>query len=281
MGSDNMQSQVNTAGPSTEEISLGGRIKHYLKAFGYNAIPLFVLLIIWQLLASTEIVHKALFPPMTKIFATALEQIRLGNFFVDVGYSLARIFFAGSLAIILGTVLGLLLGFIKPLEKAIIPVMQFFISIPGVAVFPIAVLWFGLTETALAVVLVAEAGVTVAFNAWTGVKQVPGALVNAARSMGEKGLKMYLRILVPAALPTIVTGYRLGIARGWRVLVAGEMVTGIGIGLGYRVYEAQEFFASSLMFSSVMTIAICGLLIERIFFRGIELFTLEKWGTLR
>lgn len=254
---------------------------YYGRSIMYNTVPIVLLLALWELVASLGLVHPSLFPKFSIVVKTIVEQIFLGNYFSDVAYSLYRVFVGGGLGVVFGTLLGLLVGFNKTVERWIIPVLQFFISIPGVAIFPIAVLWLGLTETAILTVLLLEAGVTIVFNTWTGVKTIPEVLINAAETMGEKGFRMFRRILLPAALPSIVTGYRLGFARAWRVLVAGEMVSGIGKGLGFRVYSAQEFFNIQLMFAGVFSIALLGLLIERVLFRSIEAYTVERWGIFR
>ncbi|CEP66805.1 MetI-like domain [Moorella glycerini] len=283
MGSTTITMMKNNKLPSNNggKIPIKVKLQYYGRSVLYNTVPILILLIIWEIVASMRIVHPSLFPKFTTIVKTIVEQIFLGNYFSDVAYSMYRVFIGGGLGIVAGTFLGLIVGFNRTVERWIIPVLQFIISIPGVAIFPIAVLWLGLTETSILAVLVLECGVTVVFNVWTGVKTIPEVLINAAETMGEKGFSLFRRILIPAALPTIVTGYRLGFARAWRVLVAGEMLSGIGAGLGYRVYSAQEFFDSELMLAGVLSIALLGLLIERVVFRSIEVFTVERWGVLR
>lgn len=262
-------------------VEQGSRFAYYGRLILDNVIPILGLFLIWEIYARFFTESQALFPTFTATLKETGRQIAKGLYLKDIGWSLYRIFASMAFGIVIGTFFGLILGYIKAAERWLIPVFQFFISIPGVAVFPIAILWFGLGEKTILGVLAFEASITIAFNTWTGVRSIPLALVNAARSMGMKGFHLYWKILVPAALPMIVTGYRLGFSRAWRVLVAGEMVSAAGYGLGFRIFHAQEFMATELMFAGVVTIGILGLLIERLLLKTIEAYTVERWGMVR
>lgn len=259
----------------------GSKLIYYGRILLDNVIPILVLFVIWEIYARFFTESQALFPTFTSVLKETGRQIAKGLYLKDVGWSMYRMGVSMVFGIVTGTFLGLALGYVKAAERWLIPVFQFFISIPGVAVFPIAVLWFGLGEKTILIVLAFEASITIAFNTWTGVRSIPVALVNAARSMGINGFALYYKILIPASLPMIVTGYRLGFSRAWRVLVAGEMISAAGYGLGFRIFHAQEFMQTELMFSGVVTIGILGLLIERLILKTIEAYTVERWGMVR
>lgn len=259
----------------------GSRLIYYGRIVLDNVIPILVLFLIWEIYARFFTESQALFPTFTGVLKETGRQIAKGLYIRDIGWSLYRIFASMSIGILVGTTFGLILGYVKLAERWLIPIFQFFISIPGVAIFPIAILWFGLGEKTILIVLAFESAITIAFNTWTGVRSIPTALVNAAHSMGMRGFPLYWKILVPAALPMIVTGYRLGFSRAWRVLVAGEMISAAGYGLGFRIFHAQEFMATELMFAGVVTIGLLGLLIERLLLRTIEAYTVERWGMVR
>jgi ABC-type nitrate/sulfonate/bicarbonate transport system permease component len=147
--------------------------------------------------------------------------------------------------------------------------------------FPLSMLWFGLTELAITSILMYEVALTVMLNTWTGVKTVDSALIKAGRAFGVHGLGLFVRVLIPAALPSIISGYRLAFSRCWRILIVAEMLVSVSSGLGYRIYWAREFFHSDIVYGALFVVGIIGLLIERVFLRTLEVMTVERWGTMR
>lgn len=250
-------------------------------SLAYNSLPIFILLAIWEAIARSGAVHAALFPSLEAIWAALATYWSEGLLPNDLKLSLLRVGGGVGVGIVAGTALGLAMGSIRPLERLMVPVLQFFLSIPGIAIMPLTILWFGLSELSLQAVIVLEAAVVVAVNAWTGVKSTSKTLINAARTLGVSGLALYHRILLPAALPFIITGYRQGLSRGWRILVAGEMIAAAGSGLGYRIFSAQEFMKTDLMYGGILVIGVLGLLLERVILRSIEQYTVERWGLVR
>jgi ABC-type nitrate/sulfonate/bicarbonate transport system permease component len=88
-------------------------------------------------------------------------------------------------------------------------------------------------------------------------------------------------VLIPAALPSIISGYRLAFSRCWRILIVAEMLVSVSSGLGYRIYWAREFFHSDIVYGALFVVGFIGLLIERVFLRTLEVMTVERWGTMR
>ncbi len=254
---------------------------YYLRAFLDNFLPLFFILLLWEGVARLEIIHPALFPTVTEIFKKMWELTLEGIFLKDVFYSLARLLSSVFFAMIVGTGCGLLMGTSRWVEKVAIPPLNFFLAIPGIAIFPIVILWFGLTEKAIVFTLAFEASLSIMLNTWTGVKSVDVSLINAGRALGAQGYRLFYRVLIPAALPAIITGYRQGFSRAWRILVAGEMLASIGTGIGFRIFEARAFLASDVMYAGVIVIGVLGFLLERVALRSLEMFTVERWGMVR
>jgi ABC-type nitrate/sulfonate/bicarbonate transport system permease component len=255
--------------------------RYYLSAFLDNFVPLAFVLILWEGVARLEVIHPALFPTVTEIFIKMWELTLEGIFLRDVFHSLLRLLSSVFFAIIVGTICGLLMGTNRWAEKVIIPPLNFFLAIPGIAIFPIVILWFGLTEKAIVFTLAFEASLSIMLNTWGGVKSVDISLINAGRALGASGYRLFYKILIPAALPAIITGYRQGFSRAWRILVAGEMLASIGTGIGYRIFEARAFLASDVMYAGVIVIGILGFLLERVALRSLEIFTVQRWGMVR
>ena len=254
---------------------------YYLHAFLDNFIPLAFVLLLWEGVARLEIIHPALFPTVTEIFVKMWELTLEGIFLKDVFHSLARLLSSVFFAMIVGTLSGLLMGTSRWVEKVLIPPLNFFLAIPGIAIFPIVILWFGLTEKAIIFTLAFEASLSIMLNTWGGVKSVDISLINAGRALGAHGYALFYKILIPAALPAIITGYRQGFSRAWRILVAGEMLASIGTGIGFRIFEARAFLASDVMYAGVIIIGILGFLLERVALRSLEIFTVQRWGMVR
>jgi ABC-type nitrate/sulfonate/bicarbonate transport system permease component len=255
--------------------------RYYAQGFLDNFLPLAFVLLLWEGLARLEIIHPALFPTVTEIFTKMWELTLEGIFLRDVAHSLLRLLSSVFFAIVIGTVCGLMMGTSRWVEKVIIPPLNFFLAIPGIAIFPIVILWFGLTEKAIIFTLAFEASLSIMLNTWGGVKSVDVSLINAGRALGAKGHRLFYKVLMPAALPSIITGYRQGFSRAWRILVAGEMLASIGSGIGFRIFEARAFLASDVMYAGVIVIGVLGFLLERVVLRSLEIFTVQRWGMVR
>jgi ABC-type nitrate/sulfonate/bicarbonate transport system permease component len=107
------------------------------------------------------------------------------------------------------------------------------------------------------------------------------SLIRAGRAFGVSGFSMFARVLIPAALPSIIAGYRLAFSRCWRILIVAEMLVSVSAGLGYRIYWAREYFNSEIVYGALFVVGIVGLLIERVFLRTLEVMTVERWGVMR
>ena len=173
------------------------------------------------------------------------------------------------------------MGYFKTWERALVSPLNFLLAIPGTALFPLSMIWFGLTELAITSILMYEVALTVILNTWTGVKTVDSSLIRAGRAFGASGFSLFWRVLIPAALPSIISGYRLAFSRCWRILVVAEMLVSVSAGLGYRIYWAREYFNSEVVYGSLLVVGIVGLLLERVLLRTLEVMTVERWGTMR
>ena len=113
------------------------------------------------------------------------------------------------------------------------------------------------------------------------MKTVDSVLIRAGRAFGAGPISILWRVLVPAALPSIISGYRLAFSRCWRILIVAEMLVSVSAGLGYRIYWGREFFNSDVVYGSLFVVGCVGLFIERVFLRSLEVLTVERWGAMR
>ena len=159
-----------------------------------------------------------------------------------------------------------------------------FNPLPAIALLPLALLWFGLGEGSLTFVLVHAVLWPMALNTHSGFMGVSDTLRMAGQNYGLKGLRYVMLILVPAALPSILTGLKIGWAFAWRTLIAAELVFGVSSGaggIGWFIYENRNQLEIPSVFAGLLMVIIIGLLVESVVFRSIEIYTVRKWGMQR
>lgn len=156
--------------------------------------------------------------------------------------------------------------------------------LPPIALLPLALLWFGLGQASLVFVLIHSVLWPLALNMYTGFTGVPETLRMTGRNYGLRGLRYVLLILVPAALPSIIAGLRIGWAFAWRTLIAAELVFGASSGrggLGWYIFQNRNELYTDRVFAGLIMVILFGLLVENVLFRELEKRTVAKWGMTR
>ncbi|WDZ96284.1 ABC transporter permease [Herbaspirillum sp. WKF16] len=159
-----------------------------------------------------------------------------------------------------------------------------FNPLPAIALLPIALLWFGLGEGSLIFVLVHSVLWALAVNTYAGFLGVSDTLRMAGRNYGLSGLSFVLQVLVPAALPSILAGLRIGWAFAWRTLIAAELVFGATSGkggLGWYIFQNRNELYTDKVFAGLAMVIIIGLLVENLVFNTLERVTVKRWGMQR
>ncbi|MEP9351330.1 ABC transporter permease [Xanthobacter sp. KR7-225] len=159
-----------------------------------------------------------------------------------------------------------------------------FNPLPAIALLPLALLWFGLGMGSIVFVIVHSVLWAVALNTHSGFQSVSETMRMAGQTFGLKGLRYIFGILVPAALPSIVSGLKIGWAFAWRTLIAAELVFGASSrsgGLGWFIFENRMSLETPYVFAGLLTVILIGLAIESLVFRTLETHTLRKWGMQR
>lgn len=267
--------------PSPEQVRSGGGLLASAKNVLSVVLPICVIMLLWELVSRYGGMPRALLPPLSDIFSAIYRMAAQGLLWSDLAGTLGRLFKSVFFGIVIGTILGVLMGYFKIWERMLAAPLNFLLAIPGTAMFPLSMLWFGLTEMAIISILIYEVALTVMLNTWTGVKSVDAALIRAGRAFGATGISLFWRVLIPAALPSIIAGYRLAFSRCWRILIIAEMLVSVSAGLGYRIYWGREFFNTDIVYGSLFVVGVVGLLIERVLLRSLEVMTVERWGTMR
>ena len=159
-----------------------------------------------------------------------------------------------------------------------------FNPLPAIALLPLALLWFGLGRGSLIFVIVHAVLWPLVLGAYAGFQSVPETLRMAGRNYGLSGLRLVLHILVPAALPSILSGLKIGWAFAWRTLIAAELVFGTTAGqggLGWYIFQNRNELYTDKVFAGLAAVILIGLLVENVVFRPLEALTIRRWGMQR
>jgi NitT/TauT family transport system permease protein len=242
--------------------------------------PFLLLAAAWQAVAIAGVFPPKLFPRLETIAATLAELSLNGILWAHAGGTLARLALGFLLAAVVGVVIGILMGRFQFVEDLFLPAVSFAYPIPGLAYAPLFVLWFGLGDLPAVLLVGVASCFVIIINAWKGVKAVRPLWLRAAEVMGANERQMFWKVIIPAALPYVLTGLRLGLAQAWRILVVIEMLMAVEFGLGWMIFGAREFLNTDVMLTGVVVIGVVGLLLEKQVFERIERYTVVRWGML-
>ena len=248
-------------------------------ALGFLA-PLVVLLVLWELLVRVFEVHPRVFPDLGSVAQAGLDSMRDGSLPRHVAASLARVGTGTALALVLSIPLGVAMGVSPAVSSFFTPLLRFFSVLAGIAWIPIATLWFGYGFGAITFVIFNAVFFVVAYNTLLGVASIPLPLRHAAASLGASKWTMLTEVLLPGALPNIVTGIRTGLGFAWRGLIAAEMIA-TDVGLGYMLFVARDFYRTEVIVCGMIVIGVLWLLIDRLALAPLERATIERWGMVR
>lgn len=242
--------------------------------------PLLALLAIWAVVVPLFDVSPRVFPSVSAVGAAALDSIRDGTLIAHVGASLLRVGLGTLVGVATAVPLGIAMGVSPTVAAFLTPLFRFFSVLAGIAWIPIATLWFGYGFGAIVFVIFNAVFFVVAYNTLLGVQTIPHTLRNAAASLGAGRWAMLTEVLLPGALPNIVTGIRTGLGFAWRGLIAAEMIA-TNVGLGYMLFVARDFYRTEVIVFGMIVIGVLWLLIDRLILVRIERATIERWGMVR
>jgi taurine transport system permease protein len=243
-------------------------------------VPLAFLVLIWAVVVPAFQVRPQIFPSVTAVIGAGIASLRDGTLLTHAATSLARVVIGTVLAIIVAVPLGILMGISKGVSAFLTPLLRFFSVLAGIAWIPIATLWFGYGFGAIVFVIFNAVFFVVVYNTLLGVSTIPMPLRDAAASLGAGRRAMLSDVLLPGALPNIVTGIRTGLGFAWRGLIAAEMIA-TNVGLGYMLFVARDFYQTEVIVLGMIVIGMLWLLIDRLLLAPLERATIERWGLVR
>jgi NitT/TauT family transport system permease protein len=238
-----------------------------------------LLMACWEILYRLKVWEPALFPAPLQVLQSLAHGIADRSLLTATGDSLRRILEGYTLSLLIGVPLGVLLARVRWMEDTVGSLVMGLQTLPSICWLPLSLLWFGLSDTAILFVVVMGALLAVTVAVKDGVKNVPPGYLRAAQTMGTRPLALYTEVLLPAALPTILTGAKLGWSFAWRSLMAGELLF-VTSGLGHKLTEGRELADMSQVISVMLVIVALGLLTDYCIFGALESRVRERWGLL-
>ncbi len=242
-----------------------------------GTIGIVSLLAIWQAIASFSAIPRYFFPSPADVVRAAFDLVQKGILPVYIADSLGRYFAGVGLGVSIGLILGLAIGMSPGASRLLQPVLNFFYSIVEVAWIPIFVIWWGYGLKTIVLALTYVVAFPVLFNTATAVRSTPRILINAAASLGGSRLQVLWQVILPGALPGIITGIRIGAGFAFRGLIFAEMVAA-KTGIGYLILTSASNHATDRTIVGMIVIGTLWLMIDQLYLRPFESATIERWG---
>jgi ABC-type nitrate/sulfonate/bicarbonate transport system permease component len=248
-----------------------------------GAVGIAVLLAIWQAMSVAYDLQLILPPPLA-VARTIVDTLTLNtdrwlygpNIYEHLAASFVRALSGFAIASVFAIPLGLFVGRFRSMREYVDPVIRSLYPIPGIAWIPLAILWFGLGNTAVIFVVFIAEFFPLYFNTEAGSRNINPILIDAARCFGARRLTLLRRVILPASLPYIVTGMRIALGGAWRMIVAGEMLASQS-GIGSVLMESRYQLRATDLMMAMILISVVGYTTERLIVGTLENKTTEKW----
>jgi ABC-type nitrate/sulfonate/bicarbonate transport system permease component len=276
--------EVRVAGQGLSEYARNKAQRERRRKLVRGVIGILAVLAGWQIMSTAYQLDQILPSPIA-VAETIFRTLTLTgegrwlygpNIYVHLVSSFSRATVGFALACAVAIPMGILIGRFRALREFVDPVIRSLYPIPGIAWIPLAILWFGLGNTAVIFVVFVAEFFPLYFSTEAGVRSINPVLIDAARCYGAKRFTLLRRVVLPAAIPNIITGMRIALGGAWRMIVAGEMLAS-QTGIGSVLTEARyQFRADDLMMAMVL-ISIVGYVTERLLVGTLEKKTIQKW----
>jgi len=216
-----------------------------------------LILVAWQVAVNREVYSRGQLPAPLDVLAAGQELQNIGILVPNVLASMQRVGIGWGIGALVAIIIGLLVGFSRQIQGFVDPTLQAFRAVPSLAWVPLFVLWLGIGEAPKLTLIAIGAFFPVYTNLVSGVRQIDRKLVEVGRAYGLGGWALTKEILLPAALPSLFTGLRLGLAQAWLFLVAAELIAA-SRGLGFLLIDAQNTGRADIILLSIVLLALIG-----------------------
>ena len=234
-------------------------------------------LALWEGLTLAKIWPPYIFPTPQGVAESLWAGLLDRSMLIAIGVSLRRVIIGYAISVVLGVLLGMLLAANKFLEDTLGSVILSLQSLPSACWVPIALLWFGLSETAIIFVTITGSLLAITQATKAGFDNVPRILSMAGRNLGAQGPQLFWHVLLPASLPYLMDGLRQGWAFAWRSLITGEMIY-ISLGLGQLLMSGRDLNDINLVVAVMVLVAALGYAVDGLLFRRLDASLRHRWG---
>lgn len=241
-----------------------------------------ILISVWQILytAGTEwfgVIKSYAVPSPIGVWKSLVRLVTDGTLFAAVAKSLLRAVTGFAIAIVIGTVFGIIIINSEYMCRNLKPVILGIQTLPSICWVPFAILWFGLGESAIVFVVVMGSAFSIALAVESGVKNVPPVYIKAAQTMGIGTFDLYRKVIFPAALPAFVSGLKQGWSFAWRALMSGEVMSA-SVGLGYTLILGRDLADINQVMTVMLVIIALGIIVDKGIFMQVENRMFRKRG---
>jgi len=241
-----------------------------------------ILIAIWELIykLGVGVLHwwkSYAFPSPLSVFQTLVSLGQGGSLELAVLVSMKRMVIGYLLSAVLGVTLGLLVSQMQHFGSQFNAFILGLQSLPSICWLPFAVLWFGINESSVLFVTTIGSTFAISLAVISGIKNINPLYIHAAKTMGVQGIMLYRDVMIPAALPNLVTGLKQGWSFAWRALMAGEMMSSTH-GLGVMLMQGRDFGDISQVVAMMIVIIVIGLAVDRLLFGRLERKVWRRWG---
>jgi sulfonate transport system permease protein len=213
---------------------------------------------VWELAARSGLLSPQVLPAPTKVLATAQELVQEGRLLSDLGVSLLRAAVGFAIGGLVGFSLGTLVGFSRLAEALVDRSVQMVRAIPFLALLPLVIVWFGVDEGGKVFLVALGVSFPIYINTVLGIRQVDPKLLELGRVTGLSNGALVRRIVLPGALPSILTGVRYALATAWLALVVAETIA-TSSGIGFLAMDAREFLRTDVIVLAIVIYALIGI----------------------
>jgi len=236
-----------------------------------------ILVILWQAISMSNIWPNNIFPSPYEVGEDLAYMASDGSLFFGIATTIMRLIVGLGIAIVGGIILGVFMARIEIVNQTIGSLVLGLQSIPSIAWVPLAILWFGLTDSGIIFVTAIGAMFAITINTYTGIKNIDPHYVEAARNMGAKGPQLITNVLLPAAFPYMISGFKQGWAFAWRGVIGAELLFSF-LGLGFLLNVGRQLNEVSQVIAIMIVIMVIGMAVDGFIFKKIENKVMSRWG---
>ncbi|MEV0673561.1 ABC transporter permease [Mycobacterium sp. NPDC050441] len=254
---------VETPTETPEHVRRGRRLPALAWRLLRPTVVVAAFLGLWEVAPRVGLVDKVFLPPFSEVVSAWFTLLGNGQLAEHVSASLSRALVGLAIAIVVSIPLGVAIAWYRPVAEFLNPILELFRNTAALALLPVFILILGIGETSKVALVIYAASFPILLNTISGVRTVDPLLIKSARSLGLSPIRLFQKVILPAAVPTIFTGLRMAAASSILVLIAAEMV-GAKAGLGYLITASQLNFQIPNMYAGIVTIALVGVVFNGI-----------------